>query len=138
MDQRATTATVARRIHPAAPPLALVATGLLGAVYLWGTDPYQGGQLLPRCPVHWATGLLCPGCGGTRMSYDLLHLDLAGAWQANPVLLTVGVPLALFLTGRWLVAGLRGRRYRPRFTPAATLAVLAVAVLWTLARNLLL
>lgn len=139
MDRVRRTGAVARemRTHPAAPPLALLGAGLVGAGYLWHTDPYQGGRPLPRCPVNWATGLLCPACGGTRMSYDLLHLDLAGAFAANPVLLTVGVPLGLLLVGRWLAAGLRGERYRPRFSTAATAAVLAVAVLWTVARNLL-
>ncbi|SOD62952.1 Protein of unknown function [Streptomyces zhaozhouensis] len=127
---------MARRVHPAAPPLAAWGAGLLGALYLWRTDPHQGGALLPRCPVNWATGLDCPACGATRMSYDLLHLDPAGAFAANPVLLLLGVPLALFLSGRWLAAGLRGERYRPRFTPAATAAVLAVAAVWAVARNL--
>ncbi|RMI37128.1 DUF2752 domain-containing protein [Streptomyces triticirhizae] len=132
------TGAVARgiRTHPVAPPLALLGAGLAGAVYLWHTDPYTGGQALPRCPVNWATGLLCPACGGTRMSYDLLHLDLPGAFAANPVLLSVGVPLGLFLAGRWLAAGVRGERYRPRFSPAATAVVLVVALVWMVARNL--
>ncbi|TNM27778.1 DUF2752 domain-containing protein [Streptomyces sedi] len=128
---------MARGIPPAAPPLAALALGVLGALYLWRTDPYGGGGLLPRCPVNWATGLDCPACGATRMSYDLLHLDPAGAFAANPVLLLLGVPLALFLSWRWLAAGLRGERYRPRFTPAATAVVLAVAGVWMVARNLL-
>ncbi|MDT0265925.1 DUF2752 domain-containing protein [Streptomyces sp. DSM 44915] len=137
MDRVRRTGAVARGIPPAAPPLVALGAGLAGAVYLWHTDPYQGGQPLPRCPVHWATGLLCPACGGTRMSYDLLHLDLPGAFVANPVLLTLGVPLGLYLSGRWLAAGLRGERYRPRFSTAGSAAVLAVAGLWMVARNLL-
>ncbi|MFD5321173.1 DUF2752 domain-containing protein [Streptomyces sp. NPDC127098] len=121
----------------AAAPLAVLAGGLVGAGYVRAADPHRGGGLpLPRCPVNWATGLLCPACGGTRMAYDLFHGDLTGALHDNAALLLLGVPLAGWLLGRWLVEGMRGRRYRPRFGPAGMAAVLGVAALWVLARNL--
>ncbi|WP_059006976.1 DUF2752 domain-containing protein [Streptomyces specialis] len=122
--------------HPAVPPLAALAAGIAAGAYLWRTDPREDGHLLPRCPVNWATGLLCPACGGTRMAYDLLHGDLAAAWHDNAALLLLGLPLALWLTGRWLYEGLCGRRYRPRADPRATAAVLGSALLWTALRNL--
>ncbi|TDC74500.1 DUF2752 domain-containing protein [Streptomyces hainanensis] len=121
----------------AVPPLAVLAGGLAGAGYLLVADPHEGGgPPLPRCPVNWATGLLCPACGGTRMAYDLLHGDLVGAVHDNAALLLLGVPLAGWLTGRWLLDGLRGRRYRPRFGPWGVATVLGVAGAWTLLRNL--
>ncbi|CAL9516819.1 DUF2752 domain-containing protein [Streptomyces albus] len=123
--------------HPAVPPLATAAAGLLGACYLWGTDPHRPGGWLPRCPFNWATGLLCPACGGTRMAYDLMHGDLAAAFHDNAALLTVGLPVAGWLSARWLWEGLRGRRYAPRLSTRATVAVLATAVAWTVARNVL-
>ncbi|NSC23107.1 DUF2752 domain-containing protein [Streptomyces albus subsp. chlorinus] len=123
--------------HPAAPPLITAAAGLAGAWYLWGTDPHTPGAWLPRCPFNWATGLLCPACGGTRMAYDLLHGDLARALHDNAALLTVGLPVAVYLSGRWLWDGLRGRRYAPRMGTRGKAAVLACAVAWTVARNLL-
>lgn len=121
--------------HPAAAPLATLAAALLAAGYLWRTDPHQDGQLLPRCPFNWATGLLCPACGGTRMSYDLMHGDLPAAFADNAVLLVLGVPLALALGGRWLYEGLRGRRWRPVLTGRGTALVLGIALLWTVLRN---
>ncbi|MDT0310414.1 DUF2752 domain-containing protein [Streptomyces sp. DSM 44917] len=121
--------------HPAAPPLAALAAGAAGAAYLWGTNPHEGGALLPRCPVHWATGLLCPACGATRMCYDLLHGDLTAAFHDNAALLLLGLPLALWLTTRWLTEGLRGHRYRPRFTTPAVAAILTTALLWAVVRN---
>ena len=39
------------------------------------------------CPVWKLTGLLCPGCGVTRMCLALLRLDVAAAWRANAALL---------------------------------------------------
>jgi hypothetical protein len=124
-----------RLSHPALPPLAALAAGVAGAAYLWRTDPHRGGGPLPRCPVNWATGLDCPACGGTRMTYDLLHGDLAAAFQDNAALLLLGVPLALWLGGRWLSEGLRGRRYRLRLRRGGAAAILGTAALWTVLRN---
>ena len=126
----------AARAHPATPPLTALAAALAGAAYLWGTDPHRPGQLLPRCPFNWVTGLLCPACGGTRMAYDLMHGDVVAAFHDNALLLTAGVPAAAYLGGRWLVAGLRGRRYRPSPGRWGTAVVLGAAVAWALVRNL--
>ncbi|WP_326597372.1 DUF2752 domain-containing protein [Streptomyces sp. NBC_01803] len=121
--------------HPAAPPLAALTSGLVAAGYLWRVNPHEGGRLLPRCPVNWATGLLCPACGGTRMAYDLLHGDLAAALHDNAALLLLGLPLGAWFGGRWLYEGLRGRRYRPRLGRRGIAAVLGTALLWVVLRN---
>lgn len=120
--------------HPAAAPLGLLAAGAAGSVYLWGTDPHEPGHLLPRCPWNWSTGLLCPGCGGTRMAYDLLHGDLAAAFHDNAALL-VAAPFLLALYLRWLFTALRGGRYRFRLDGRATAAVLTAGVVWVVVRN---
>ncbi|MFE5395133.1 DUF2752 domain-containing protein [Streptomyces sp. NPDC056568] len=120
--------------HPAAAPLAVLAAGVAGAAYLWGTDPHESGHLLPQCPFRFVTGLLCPACGGTRMTYDLMHGHFAAAWLDNRALL-LAAPLALALWGRWTVEGLRGRRYRPRIAPWAQVLILLTAVAWTVVRN---
>ncbi len=67
-------------------------------------------------PFRYVTGLLCPACGGTRMTYDLMHGHFAAAWLDNRALL-LAAPFALALWGRWTVEGLRGRFYRPRVAP---------------------
>jgi hypothetical protein len=123
--------------HPATPPLATAAAAVAGACYLWGTNPHEPGHWLPRCPVNWATGLLCPACGGTRMAYDLMHGDLAAALHDNAALLTIGLPVAVYMSGRWLYEGLRGRRYAPRMSTRTKAAVLGTAAAWMVARNLL-
>lgn len=56
------------------------------------------GLALP-CPFHLVTGLLCPGCGVTRMSLALLRLDFAAAWQTNPALLLL-LPVLAGLLGQ--------------------------------------
>ncbi|MFC7897825.1 DUF2752 domain-containing protein [Streptomyces sp. NPDC057381] len=121
--------------HPAAAPLAVLVAGAAGAGYLWFTDPHESGHLLPQCPFRYVTGLLCPACGGTRMTYDLMHGHFAAAWLDNRALL-LAAPFALALWGRWTVEGLRGRFYRPRIAPWAQALILLTAVAWTVARNL--
>ncbi|MET9291639.1 DUF2752 domain-containing protein [Streptomyces sp. NPDC003077] len=115
---------------------ALVGAGALGGLYLWHTDPHESGQLLPPCPFKWATGLLCPACGGTRLAYDLLHGDVVAAFHDNAALLVLGVPAVLWMLGRWFAAGLRGRRVRPRLTARGGVLVMGTAAAWAVLRNL--
>ncbi|MFH8973363.1 DUF2752 domain-containing protein [Streptomyces sp. NPDC017890] len=121
--------------HPAAAPLAVLVAGAAGAGYLWFTDPHESGHLLPQCPFRYVTGLLCPACGGTRMTYDLMHGQFAAAWLDNRALL-LAAPFALALWGRWTVEGLRGRSWSPRIAPWAQVLILVAAVAWTVVRNL--
>jgi len=115
-------------------PLAVLASGAAAAAWLLAQDPHEPGHLFPRCPFRALTGLQCPGCGGTRVAYDLLHLDLAAAWRDNALLLLVA-PAALWVLGRWLVASLRGRSYRMALGARGAVAAVAVAVTWTVVRN---
>jgi hypothetical protein len=121
--------------HPAAAPLSALGAAVGASAYLYHTDPHQSGHWLPRCPFNWATGLLCPACGGTRLAYDLLHGDPVRAFHENALMLLVS-PVMLWLSGRWLVEGLRGRRWRPVVSPSTQYAVMCVAVLWTVVRNI--
>ncbi|WBB58281.1 DUF2752 domain-containing protein [Streptomyces sp. WMMC500] len=123
------------RAHPAALPLSLTVAGAAGAAYLYGTNPHEPGHWLPRCPFNWVTGLDCPACGATRMAYDILHGDLGSAFHSNALLLLLGLPLATVLYGRWLYEGLRGRRWQPSFGRLGTAAVLGVALVWAVVRN---
>lgn len=117
------------------------ATGYLALV-----DPNQPGHYL-TCPVLAATGLYCAGCGGLRAVHDLAHLDLAGAWAMNP-LLVLAAPFAVWAWARWLrrslapaAAGVReraGARAAVSDRRNALLAwgVLAAVVGFSVLRNL--
>lgn len=48
----------------------------------------------PGCTFKRLTGWHCPGCGGTRAFFHLLHGDLAASWRMNPLLLA-GLGLGL-------------------------------------------
>ena len=114
---------------------AVLGAGALGAVYL-EHQPARTGQLLPGCPLRWATGLLCPVCGGTRMAYDLMHADVVTAFHDNALLLTLGLPVAGYFLLRKLIAGLRGRVYRPRLTARGNAVMPSIAAVWMIGRNL--
>jgi hypothetical protein len=115
-------------------PLAVLAGGAAGAAWLLVQDPHEPGHLFPRCPFRALTGLQCPACGGTRVAYDLLHLDLAAAWRDNALLLLVA-PLALLVLARWAAAGLRGQTYRLALGGKGSAAVLTTALAWAVVRN---
>ncbi|MFE1795804.1 DUF2752 domain-containing protein [Streptomyces sp. NPDC059517] len=121
--------------RPATAPLAVLVAGAVGAGYLYGTDPHEPGHVLPACPFRFVTGLLCPACGGTRMTYDLMHGQFGAAWLDNRALLLAS-PFALALLVRWIVEGLRGRRWRPELSPRVQVLILSLAVGWTVVRNI--
>ena len=89
----------------------------------------------PICLFHQLTGLNCPGCGGTRALYALLH----GHWQLAikdnalfVVLLAAAVP-----RGIWFAARQIQRKPAASFLPAKFLwALLVIAVVFAVMRNL--
>lgn len=88
------------------------------------------------CPFHAVTGLLCPGCGVTRMCLALLRLDFAAAWQANPVLLLLLPVLAALLIRQSVRYVKTGRSTLSRRESALVWGMAAVLLLWGIARNL--
>jgi hypothetical protein len=66
---------------------------LVGALtYIGLADPHSSQSVYPQCPFKMITGLNCPFCGGLRMTYDLLHGDLAASINDNLFAL-IGIPL---------------------------------------------
>lgn len=118
-----------------APAAAVVGAAACCGIVLWG-DPTTPGGPLPVCPTQALFGVDCPGCGGMRMLYSLLHGDLGAALHYNAVTVVVlalcGWSLVAWTVGRW-----RGRWVASwlhwRWTP---IAAGAVVVAWFVVRNL--
>lgn len=55
---------------------------LLAAAALYGLILYV---LKITCPIKWATGVSCPGCGMTRAFVSVLRLDFAAAFYYHPL-----------------------------------------------------
>ena len=103
-------------------------TAAAALTYVGLVDPHRSGSLFPPCMFKALTGWNCPGCGGLRMTHDLLHGDLSAAVVDN-VFLLVGLPL-LTLWSLWRVG-----RGRPAFTPVVFTVVAVLSVVWTIVRN---
>jgi hypothetical protein len=105
----------------------LAASLFAGALYRFSPQVYR---FYPGCPFHELTGLLCPGCGGTRAIAALLHGHSAEAWGLNALVVML-VPAALGYValscarGRWL-----------RVPNAATAGLLALAIGFGVVRKL--
>lgn len=89
---------------------------------------------VPLCPFRAVTGLDCPLCGGLRAVYELLHLRVGAAVRDN-VLVVAALPVVVGLWLLWVLRARAGRR-APRWPRGATLAVVALAVAFTVVRNL--
>jgi Protein of unknown function (DUF2752) len=98
-------------------------------------DPAQH-WWIPKCPLLWATGIRCPGCGSQRTIHAIMHGQWATAWQTHP-LLFFAIPYILLgfyaentlhtPLGRWLRVHLFGK--------VAILICMAVILVYAVVRN---
>ncbi|MEU5840990.1 DUF2752 domain-containing protein [Rhodococcus sp. NPDC047139] len=114
-----------------------VATGAIAvcAFVAWA-DPTTPGGVIPPCPTYSLFGILCPGCGSSRMLYSILHLDIPAALHYNALgLLALVVLLVVF--GVWTVGRARATPM-PRWTRFrwAPHLVLILTALWFVVRNI--
>jgi hypothetical protein len=87
-------------------PRWLAPVGVLGCVaaasgyVLWADPAAADASAQPTCLVKFLTGFDCPGCGGTRAVWYMLHGDLPAAARHHAVLLFV-VPFIAYLYVAW-------------------------------------
>lgn len=116
-------------------PGAVVLAGCAGAALVLAADPTsEAGFPLPPCPIKLLTGFDCPGCGGTRMLFSLLHGDVPAAVHHNALAVLL-LPLLAWSWTAWVIGRL-GRRLptwtRWRWSPQV---LLVVVVAWVVVRN---
>jgi Protein of unknown function (DUF2752) len=109
--------------------------GLVAGLAVVYNFPPAEHSFYPRCPFYAVTHLLCPGCGGTRALYELLHFNLQGAMHFN-ALVTVLAPFVVL----WFAWGCYQKVRQGRFPSVPwpkTIAVCLglVALLFAVVRN---
>ncbi|AWZ23181.1 hypothetical protein CEJ39_02425 [Rhodococcus pyridinivorans] len=105
------------------------------AAVAWA-DPTTPGGVIPPCPTYSLFGILCPGCGSSRMLYSLVHLDVPAALHYNALGL-VALSVLTVSFGLWTWSRARGtpmpRWTRYRWPPHL---VLILTAMWFVVRNI--
>jgi hypothetical protein len=118
-------------------PAALLAC-MGGAVgYTLAFDPTTAGaDAAPSCLLKFTTGFVCPGCGGTRAAWYLLHGDVPAAARHH-LLFVFAVPFLLYLYVAWAGRRVFGWQLPElRLSPVVIGGFLAVWGVWSVLRNL--
>jgi Protein of unknown function (DUF2752) len=111
-----------------------VIVAAIGLVLLRLFDPATS-DVFPPCPLHYLTGLYCPGCGSLRAIHALLHGNMTVAWAMNP-LTVVLLPFIAYGMLSELVVIFRGRGLPQPMLPASAIrALCTVIVLFGVVRN---
>lgn len=106
----------------------------LGSVVLYACPPTEY-SFYPRCLFHALTGWQCPGCGGTRALYHLLHLHVGEAMHFN-ALVTILAPVAFAWFVFWYYTVLRhGCGPGLRFSRPVAVCLYLVVLFFAAARN---
>lgn len=116
----------------AAAVLAVTAAGIAAVVYFFNPSAYG---FYPVCQFRRLTGLNCPGCGGTRAVYALLHGNFSTALRDN-ALFVVGSAIALARGGWFALNWIRGRPNGVFFPPRLLLPLMVVMGVFAVLRNL--
>jgi hypothetical protein len=106
-----------------------------GLAFVYAVDPSAAGNPYPRCLLKSMTGLDCPGCGGTRALFSLLHGDIAGALDHN-ILVFLIVPLFAYLAVRYAVDQFGVSLPAPRLRPWMGWAFAVFVIAFTVLRNI--
>ncbi len=113
------------------PPILLLAAFLFRAeLFAWAV---KIGRFM-FCPMYAFTGILCPGCGGTRAVLALLHGDILLSLRCNPSVMGIVVFLLLWYAEAVCKALHKPQKLFPRGL-GFWLYVIAVLLIWSVARN---
>lgn len=115
-------------------PALVALAASLGTLALHYRDPNRSGSW-GYCPSA-LLGFSCPGCGALRAVHDISNFDFASA-ASNNILLLILAPFAVAFMAWWLASSWKNSRDSfPRLPKEFWFGLLAVAILFALARNM--
>ena len=118
-------------------PVAVLLCFLSAAATVWIINPTDGGaNSTPTCIIKLTTGFDCPGCGGTRAFYYLLHGNIPQAVRYHAVAVFAAPFLLWFYLG-YAVKKIWGKQIpMPRLSSGAVSAFIAVWAVFMVVRNI--
>lgn len=129
------------RVHARSPrwaaPLAALGCVGIGLAYALVSDPTRSDpDAAPSCLLKLTTGLDCPGCGGTRALWYVLHADLPAAARHH-FLFVFALPFLAYLFVAWAGKQAFGWRLPElRISSPVIAGFLALWLVFSVARNL--
>lgn len=112
-----------------------IAGVLLAAGLAYGLFVMATGWAVP-CVFHKLTGLLCPGCGISRMCIALMRLDFRAAFHYHPLVMLLA-PFWLYAFLTWLVSYIReGKREQTKAQKGIVLGSIVLLLAFGILRNL--
>ena len=119
-------------------PLVILVCFAGGVAYTVAAHPTGGDAFSsPTCIIKMTTGFDCPGCGGTRAFWFLMHGNIAAAARSH-IMAVFAAPYLVYMYIAWtwnLVS--RGRKLPAlRLSPLTISIFLAVWAVFSVLRNL--
>ncbi len=120
-----------------AAPAAIAACFLGAASYVWISNPADtGASDISTCVIKLTTGLDCPGCGGTRAFFYLMHGNIPEAARHH-AMAVFAAPFLVWLYLAWTIKFVWGRTLPVPKLSAKTIGVfLAAWAIFMVVRNL--
>jgi len=106
---------------------------LIGIIYIiW----YRLTHIGIPCVFHTVTGLYCPGCGISRMFFELSQFDFLKAFHNN-VLAFILLPYGVFVYIRHMIYIMKGKGYKyKKRHQYISYAILALVIAFGILRNI--
>lgn len=108
--------------------IAIATLAIIAGVTVLRLCPPSSGSFYPKCVLHSATGLHCPGCGCTRALHSLANLHFTDAVQNNP-LLVLGGPIFVAMMFRRRQRRQKGMPTSVRFPQVIAVIVIVYFIL---------
>lgn len=110
---------------------------VLMGCYMWATEHIIPKQLA-GCAMLKATGLYCPGCGGTRSVGALLRGDIIGSITYHPAVICGVILFLVYFISQTLMRLTKGKIKGVSMKPIYLYILLAIILVNFIVRNVLL